>query len=55
MAEPRYEVRDARAPVYDWLPDWVVVDTEKQVRAAAYNDEESARKHCAELNEETDQ
>jgi hypothetical protein len=53
VAEPRYEVRDARGPAWGWLPDWVVVDTELQVRAAAYDDEESARKHCAELNEET--
>lgn len=48
----RFEVRDASGPGWDWLPDWCVVDTEKQIRVAAYNDEETARADCAERNEE---
>ena len=49
MAGERFEVRKS-GPGYEWLPAWCVVDTEEQVRAAAYNDEASAREHCAELN-----
>jgi hypothetical protein len=48
----RYVIRDASGPGWEWLPDWLVIDTEKEVRAAAYDDEDSARKHCAELNAE---
>lgn len=51
--QQRFEVRDATGPGWDWLPDWCVVDTEKQVRVAAYDDEASARSHCDELNTET--
>lgn len=43
----RFQVRDATG--WDWLPDWCVVDTEKQVRVAAYDDEAAARAHCEEL------
>jgi hypothetical protein len=50
VEKERFEVRDATGPGWDWLPDWVVVDTEQQVRVAAYDDEESARRHCGELN-----
>lgn len=50
MSSERFEVREATGPAWDWLPDWVVVDTERQVRAAAYDDEASARAHCDELN-----
>ena len=43
----RFVVRECD---WDWLPDWLVIDTVKQIRAAAYDDEESARAHCAEMN-----
>lgn len=46
----RFQVRGATGPNWDWLPDWVVVDTEKEVRVAAYGDEGAARKDCAERN-----
>lgn len=46
----RFQVRDARSRAYDWLPDWVVVDTVRQVRVAAYNDEASARADAQERN-----
>lgn len=45
----RFVVRECD---WEWLPDWLVIDTELEVRAGAHNDEESARKHCAELNGE---
>jgi hypothetical protein len=45
----RFVVR-ASGPGYDWLPAWCVVDTVKQVRASAYDSEEDARAHAAELN-----
>lgn len=48
----RFEVRDATGLGWDWLPDWCVVDTEKKVRVAAYDDEAAARKHCDELRAE---
>lgn len=52
MAEKteRFEVRDSSGPGWEWLPGWCVVDTVKQVRAAAYNDEATAAAHCSELN-----
>jgi hypothetical protein len=48
----RYVVRDASGPGWEWLPDWCVVDTERQVRVAAYDEEGLAREDCAERNEE---
>lgn len=48
----RFEVRDATGPGWDWLPDWCVVDTEKQTRVAAYDDEAAARADCDERNRE---
>lgn len=51
----RFEVREATGPAWDWLPDWLVIDTEREVRAAAYDDENAAREHCDELNQEAAQ
>lgn len=48
--EKRFQVRDATGPGWEWLPDWCVVDTKRQVRVAVYDDEASARSHCDELN-----
>lgn len=44
----RFVVRDATD--LDWLPDWCVVDTELQVRIAAYSDEAAAYIDAAERN-----
>lgn len=51
VEKERFQVRKS-GPGYEWLPDWCIVDTEKQVRAGAYGDEATARQHCAELNSE---
>jgi len=48
----RFVVREATGPAWNWLPDWLVIDTEKEVRAAAYNDEAAAIADAAERNEE---
>lgn len=48
----RFVVREATGPAWDWLPDWLVIDTEREVRAAAYNDEATARADAAERNKE---
>jgi hypothetical protein len=48
----RFQARDATGPNWDWLPDWVVVDTERQVRVAAYNDRAAAAADCNERNRE---
>lgn len=50
MAE-RFQVRDATSPSWNWLPDWVVVDTEKKVRVAAYDDKDAALADCDERND----
>jgi hypothetical protein len=52
VEKERFEVRDATGPGWDWLPDWCVVDTQKEIRVSAYDDEETARAHCAELNQQ---
>lgn len=49
MAE-RFQVRDATGFGWDWLPDWCVVDTERQVRVAAYERHGEAAADCAERN-----
>lgn len=54
MKQERFEVRDATGPNWDWLPDWVVVDTEKQVRVAAYNNKDQASADAAERNRKAD-
>lgn len=46
----RFVVREATGPAWDWLPDWLVIDTEKKVRAAAYHDEKSAIFDASERN-----
>jgi hypothetical protein len=46
----RFVVRDATSPCWEWLPDWLVIDTEKEVRVAAYDDEQSALADAAERN-----
>lgn len=45
----RFQVRHC---TWDWLPDWLVIDTEKEVRAAAYDDEAEARADCEARNQE---
>jgi hypothetical protein len=52
QTDARFVVRDATGRGWEWLPDWCVVDTVKQVRVAAYNSENEARKDAAERNEE---
>ncbi len=52
MASERFVIREATGPEWDWLPDWLVIDTVRQVRAAAYNDKESAVADAAERNAE---
>lgn len=54
MPTDRFVVRGATGPAWDWLPDWLVIDTEKQVRAAAYNDEASAVADAAKRNGDSD-
>lgn len=48
----RYVVRDASGPGWEWLPDWCVVDTARQVRVAAYDAESSAYQDAAQRNQE---
>jgi hypothetical protein len=50
VASERFVVREAIGPGWDWLPDWLVIDTVSQVRAAAYNDKGSAVADAAERN-----
>lgn len=47
----RFQVREAGAG-YEWLPRWCVIDTERQVRVAAYSDEATARADCAGRNDD---
>jgi hypothetical protein len=47
----RFEVRKC-GPGYEWLPPYVIVDTERQVRVGAHSTESAAREHCDELNAE---
>lgn len=48
----RFVVRDATGSGWDWLPDWLVIDTVKEIRAAAYDDKASAVADAAERNQE---
>lgn len=45
---PRFEVRDVSG--CGWLPDFIVVDTELELRVAAYDSEEDAHEDCDERN-----
>lgn len=51
----RFVVREARGPAWNWLPRWCVIDLAKQVRAAAYDNEEQARADAAERNRKASQ
>lgn len=49
QVEERFVVRKS-GPGYEWLPAFCIVDTEKQVRASAYDDEDEANRDCDSRN-----
>lgn len=50
MGTERFVVREAPRPQWEWLPRWLVIDTLRQVRVGAYDDETFAKEDAAERN-----